>query len=187
MSGKLPTTCARTGLQVDDLDPRLLPGLLRHVGDVLRRRRIARRHDELVALRQEAHVGAVLVHDREALAAVLLRPGFVDEDDARVEEAADAGDLGVDRVRDDVADPAPEVRIGEVLLPGDLLAGIDVPEPELGLEPARGVAGDAARSRAPGRRPRARPRSAARCRRPAARESAPCRRARNSPSAAGCS
>ena len=62
----------------------------------------------------------------------------------RVEEALVAGEARVDRVRDDVGDAAPVVRVGEVLLAGELLAGEHVPQAELGLEPAGRVAGDAA-------------------------------------------
>ena len=64
----------------------------RHIGDVQRGGREARRDDELVAARQIADIGAVLIHHGEALAALLLGAGLVDEDDARVEESLLAGD-----------------------------------------------------------------------------------------------
>jgi hypothetical protein len=96
-------------------------------------------------LRQVAHVGAVLVHDGKPLAAVLLGAGFVHEHDARVEEAAEARDLRIDRIGDDVADAAPEIAVGHVLLAGDLLARIDVPQAELRLEASGRIAGDAPR------------------------------------------
>ena len=143
--GEVAEHLARAGLQVDHLNARLLPLGLRHVGDVLRRRRIARRHDGGIALRQVAHIGAVLIHDREPLAAVLLRSRFIDEHHARVEEAAEARHLGIDRIGNDVADAAPEIGIRHVLLAGELLARLDVPQAELGAKPARRIARDAAR------------------------------------------
>jgi hypothetical protein len=51
----------------------------------------------------------------------------------------------VDLVRDDVRDPAPVFRRGEILLAGELLAGVDVPEAELGLEAAVALPGHASR------------------------------------------
>ena len=77
---------ALAGLDVEQIDPRLVVDE-RHVGDFLRRRREPRRQHEIAAARQDAHVGAVLVHDGEPLDALLLRPGFVDEHDAAVEIA----------------------------------------------------------------------------------------------------
>ena len=50
--------------------------------------REARRDDEIVAARQIADIGAVLVHDGQALDAPLLRSRLVDEDDARIEKPA---------------------------------------------------------------------------------------------------
>ena len=72
-----------------------------------------------------------------------LGPELVDEHDARVEIALLAGDALIDRVGDDVADAPRILRLGEELLAGELLAGIGVPQPELGLEPAV-LAADAA-------------------------------------------
>ena len=89
------------------------------------------------------HVGAVLVHDGEPLDAAFRRPGFVDEHDAGVEITLFAGEPFVDGVRDDVGDAAPIVGRGEILLAGELLAGEHVPEPELGLQAAVALAGDA--------------------------------------------
>ena len=137
------------------------PDCLRHVGDVLRRRRIPGRHDQVVALRQEPHIGAVLVHDGEPLAPVLLRTGLVDEHHAGVEETAEAGDLGVDGIGNDMADAAPEIRVREVLLPDALLARGDVPQPEFRLQPPGSVTGDAAcdKSLGPSGAPRLKARS----------------------------
>jgi hypothetical protein len=53
-------------------------------------------------------------------------PDF-DEHHARVEEAAEARHLGIDRIGNDVADAAPEIGIRHVLLTGELLARLDVP------------------------------------------------------------
>ncbi len=65
-----------------------------------------------------------------------LGPELVDEHDARVEIAFLAGDALIDRVGDDMADAPRVLGLAEELLAGELLAGIDVPQPELGLEPA---------------------------------------------------
>ena len=62
----------------------------------LRRRREARREHQVAPVGEEAVVGAVLIHDGEALDPVLARPGFGDVDDARVEIAVFAGDALVD-------------------------------------------------------------------------------------------
>ncbi len=90
------------------------------------------------------HVGAVLVHDGEALDPLLLGAGLVDEDDAGVEIALLAGEPLIDGVGDDVGDAAPVLRLGEILLADQLLAGEHVPQPELGLHPAVRLAGHAA-------------------------------------------
>ncbi len=77
------------------------------------------------------------------LTRLLLGPGLVDEDDAGVEIALLAGEPLIDRVGDDVGDAAPVVGLGEELLAGELLAGEHVPQPELDLEAAVGLARDA--------------------------------------------
>ncbi|MDF2813752.1 MAG: hypothetical protein K0S56_4783 [Microvirga sp.] len=94
-------------------------------------------------MRQEPHIGAVLVHDGEPLAAIFLGAGFIHEHHPRVEEAAEPSDLGIDRVRNDVADAAPEIRIGRVLLTGQLLARLHVPQAEFCLEPTGRITRDA--------------------------------------------
>ncbi len=66
MPGKLPTSSRWPVSILQQVDARLA-ALIGHVGDFLRRRREARRQHEVAAIGQEAHVGAVLIHDREAL------------------------------------------------------------------------------------------------------------------------
>ena len=103
-----------------------------HIGDLLRGGREARRHHEIVAAREIAHVAAVHVHDREPLAPLLGRAGLVDEDDMGVEKALLAGDLREDRVADEMGDAPAVGGVGHIVLAGDLLAGRDVPQPEVG-------------------------------------------------------
>ncbi len=95
---------------------------------------------------QIVHVGTVLVHHRQPLDAPLRRSALVDEHDAAVEIALFAGQALVDLVRDDVRDAPPVFGRGEILLAGELLAGDDVPQPELRLQPpvalARHAPGD---------------------------------------------
>ena len=115
MPGKLPTVSRWPVSMFMQIDARVaLP--VGHVGDGVGRRREARREHEVVAAREIAHVGAVLIHEREPLDAAILRPGLVDEDDAAVEIALLAGDPLVDGVRDDVGDAPPVVGRGGVLL-----------------------------------------------------------------------
>ncbi len=71
---------------------------------------------------------AVLIHDGEALLALVLRPALRDVDDAGVEIAVLAGDALVDLVGDLVRDAAPIVGGGGVLEAGHLLAAEHVPE-----------------------------------------------------------
>ena len=147
---KIADDFALAGFDVEEIDARIaLPE--RHIGDFLRRGREARRQHEIVAARQVAHARAVLIHDREALDAALLRPGFVDEHDAGVEIALLAGEPFVDRVRDDVADAPPIVGRREILLAGLLLAAEHVPQPELGFQSAVVLAREAAGRPAPAR------------------------------------
>ena len=143
MPAKLPTISRWPVSMLSRNDARIALAE-RHVGDFLRRRREPRRQHQVVAARQIAHVGAVLVHDGEPLDAAVLRTGLVDEHHAAVEIALLAGQPLVDRVGDDVGDAAPVVGGGEVLLAGELLGLEHVPQPEFGLEPAVGLARDAA-------------------------------------------
>ncbi len=114
-----------------------------HVGDFLAVRAEARGEHELLAAREVAHIGAVLIHDGETLDAALLGSGLVDEHDARIEIALLAGEPLVDRVGDEVGDAAPVVGLGEELGAGELLAGEHVPQPEFDLEAAVGLTRDA--------------------------------------------
>ena len=118
--GEIADHLALVGLDVEQIDPRLIVDE-GHVGDFLRRRREPRRQHEIAAAGQDAHVGAVLVHDGEPLDPLLLRTGFVDEHHAAVEIAGVAGQALIDRVRDDMRDPAPDVGRGEILRAGELL------------------------------------------------------------------
>ena len=97
-----------------------------------------------LAVRQIADAGAVLVHDRQALLALVLRAGFVDEDDARIEIALLAGQALVDGVGDDVGDAARVRLVGEELHADQLLAGKCVPQAELGAQTSVALLRDAA-------------------------------------------
>ena len=108
-AGEIADGLALAGLDVEQIDPRLsLP--VGHVGDFLRRRREARREHKIVAAREIAHIGAVLIHDRETLRAPVAGAGLVDEDDAGVEIAHLAGEALVDLVGDDVGEAPVVVR-----------------------------------------------------------------------------
>jgi hypothetical protein len=139
MQGKLPTL---PGLDVEQVDPRIALAEL-HIGDFLGRRREPRRQHQIGALGQVPHIGTVLIHQRQPLDPTPLRAGLVDEHHAAVEITLLAGQTFVDLVGDDVRDPAPVFRRGEILLAGELLAGVDVPQAELGLEPAVALPGHA--------------------------------------------
>ena len=89
----------------------------------------ARRQHQLAALGQEPQIGAVLVHDRQALDPFVLRAGLVDEDNPAIEIAFLAGQALVDRIGDDVREPARRVRRNEELLARDLPGGENVPKP----------------------------------------------------------
>ena len=134
---------ALAGLDVEQIDARHAVGE-GHVGDLLRRRREPRRQHQVAAAGQDAHVGAILIHDGEPFDALLLRPALVDEHHAAVEVAGLAGEPLIDRIRDDVRDPPPDVGRGEILRAGELLVGGDVPQPEFRFQPAVALPGDAA-------------------------------------------
>ena len=141
-AGKVADDLALTGLDVEQINARVALAV-GHVGDLLGRRRKARREHEFIAAGEIAHVGAVLIHDGEPLDAPLLRAGLVHEHDAAVEIAFLAGQPFVNGIRNDVRDAAPIVRRGEILLAGELLSGQHVPKTEFGLQPPVGLAGDA--------------------------------------------
>ena len=142
-AGKIADQFALPGLDLQEIDPRLA-AFIGHVGDFLPVRRETRRQHDRLAVREIAHVGAVLVHDGEALLARVLGAGFVDEDDARVEIALLAGQPLVDGVGDDVGDAPLIGVIGEELLARHLLAGESIPQPVLGADAAVGLLADAA-------------------------------------------
>ena len=134
MPGKLPRQVALAGVQVHEEHARLVAGVL-HVGDILGRGAEARGEHQLAPLAQQPHVGAVLVHHGQPLAAALLRAGLVDEDDLRVEIALLAGEALVDLVGDEMPQPAPLLRGDDESLRGELTACEHVPEAELADHP----------------------------------------------------
>ena len=105
-AGEIADELALARLQVHEEHARLVAGVL-HVGDFLRGRAEARGEHQLAPLAQQPHVGAVLVHDGEALVAAVLGAGLVDEHDLRVEVALLAGKPLIDLVGDQVPEPAP--------------------------------------------------------------------------------
>src|SRR5207302_746786 len=107
-----------------------------HVSDGIGRGREARREHEVIAPREITYIRAILIHERQALDAPLLWPGFVDEHDATVEIAFVSGEPLIDRVRDDMGDATPVVGRRRVLLAMELLAGKYIPQPKLRLQPA---------------------------------------------------
>ena len=104
----------------------------RHIGDLLGRRREARRDDKVVAAGEIVDVAAVHIHDGEALAALFGRSRLVDEGDMGIEEALFAGDAGEDRIGDQMRDAARIGGFGRILRPRDLLPGRRVPQAEVG-------------------------------------------------------
>ena len=143
MPGKLPTT-SRCPVSMFKQQHFRVGRAKRHIGHVLRRRRKPWRHDEIIASGHIAQIGAVLIHDREALAAVLGRARLVDKSNPRIEKALLAGNPRKDRIRDNMGNPARVVGIRHILAPGDLRARRHVPQPELGLQPPVGGAAGAA-------------------------------------------
>ena len=101
-------------LDIVKVNPRLVAGI-GDVGDLLRCRVEARRQHQVLAVGELADVEPVLVHDGEALDALVLRPALLDEHDAGVEIAVLAGQRLVDRIRDHVAHAAPVLRRGDEL------------------------------------------------------------------------
>ncbi len=135
MLGKLPSISWRPDFEIEQINPR--PRVdVGHVGDHLRRRIEARRQHQIIALRQEHRIGAVLVHDGQALAAVELGPRLRDEHDACVEIAFFAGDALIDRVRHQMRDTPPIIRRGGILQPDHLCFAENIPQAEIDLEPA---------------------------------------------------
>ena len=81
-------------------------------------------------------IGAVLIHDRQPLDAVGVRPGLGDIDDLGVEVRRLAGDPLVDRIGDLMGHAPPVVRAGGKAQAAHLHAGEHVPQPELDVEHA---------------------------------------------------
>ncbi len=126
------------GLDVEEINLARLVVEEGHVGDLLLRRREARRQRLVVeAVGQEHRAGAVLIHDHQALVAFFLRTRLVNVDDAGVEIALLAGQRFVDEIGDLVRGAAPVVGRR---LEGDgaeLFVRVDVPNSALRLRFAR--------------------------------------------------
>ena len=167
------------GVDVEEIDGRPRRPE-RHVGDLLAVRREPRGEHQRRAVGQVAGVGAVLVHDLQAAHRLGLGSALGDEDHAGVEIALLAGQLLIDRVGDLVRDAAPVGGGGGELRADQRLAGVDVPQAEIGAEaPVRWSR--RGRPPAPGRRRPSSRRSSA-----GPRRSRPCgrvagSRGRNSP------
>ena len=142
-AGEVADDLALAGLDVEQEHPRIALAV-RHVGDFLGRRIEPRGEHQVLAAREIAGAGAVLIHDGEPFDAPLLRAGLVDEHHAGVEIALLAGQALVNRVRDDVGDAPRLVGRAEILLTDQLLTGEHIPEAELGLEPPVALPGEAA-------------------------------------------
>ena len=106
---------ALAGVQAHQEHARLLAGVLQE-GDFLGGGAEPRGQHQLAALAQQAHVGAVLVHEGQPLAAPVLGARLVDEGDLGVEVAPLAGQALVDLVGGAVGKAAPLVGVrGEAL------------------------------------------------------------------------
>src|SRR5260221_9370 len=116
----------------NDPDPRLVKAMM------------SPRGDQTGVAGEIAHIGAGLIHDGEALDAALLRPGFVDEDDTRIEITFLAGDALVDLVGNDVGDAPHVVGLAKELLAVEIVSGEYVPQPVFDLVAAVLSAADAA-------------------------------------------
>ncbi len=110
-AGEIAEHLALAGIHVHEEHARLLARVLQ-IGDLLGGGAEARGQHQLAALAQKADVGAVLVHDGEALAAAVLGAGLVDEGDLRVEVAPLAREALVDLVGDAMRETAPVVGVG---------------------------------------------------------------------------
>ena len=117
-AGEIADDLALAGLDIEQIDPGVALAEL-HIGDFLGRGREPRRQHEVGAARKIAHIGAVLVHQRQPLDAPLLRPALVDEHHAAVEVALLSGQPLVDLVGNDVRDAPPVFRRGKIVLAGE--------------------------------------------------------------------
>ena len=149
-AGEIADDLALPGLDVEQIDPRIALAEF-HIGDFLGRRREPRRQHQIGAARQIAHIGAVLIHQRQPLDAAFRRAAFVDEHHAAVEIALLAGQALIDLVGNDVRDPPPVFRRGEILLAGRVAGRWR--RPTAGIRPsgARRPAASCGRSPAPAR------------------------------------
>ena len=133
-AGEVAEQFLAAGLDIEEIDARLA-AFIRHIGDFLRRGGEARGQHSGAAGGEVLLVGAVRIHDGQALDARGLRAGFGDIDDAGVEIGVFAGQAGIDRVGDLVGDAAPVLGRGREAAAGlavdaHQLAAIDVPEAE---------------------------------------------------------
>ena len=134
-AGEIAEHLLSAGVDVVEIDPRAVADVGQE-GDLLLGGREARRQHEVSLARQEAVVGAVLVHDRQSFDPAVGGPRFRYVDHARVEIAAFPGEPLVDLVGDPVGDHAPVGRRGAVAGADQLLLGEDIPQPELHGKPA---------------------------------------------------
>ena len=95
---------------------------------------------QLGAVGQELVIGAVLIHDREPLHPIGRRAALGDIHDPGIEVARLPGDPFVHRIRDLMGHAPPVVRGRGEAQPAQLDAGEHVPEPELHLQLAAGIA-----------------------------------------------
>src|SRR4029453_2529834 len=94
--------------------------------------------------RQIAHPCTVLIHDGKTLHPPVFRTCFVHEHDPTVEISSLAGEALINRIRNNVCDTSPIVGRRKVLLAVELLAGENIPETKLRLQPSVALASDAA-------------------------------------------
>ena len=120
-AGKIPDDFALSGLKVHDENARLLT-CVRHVDDFLIGRRKARCQHQVLALAEQTHIGAVLIHDGETLDAFFFRSRLIDVDDASVEIALFTRQTLINLIRDQVAETPPILRCRCEALPRKLLA-----------------------------------------------------------------
>ncbi len=141
-AGKIADDFAFAGLDSVQVDARVALAEF-HVGDQLLVAcgREPRRQHQIGALGQVTHIEAILIHQRQALDAPLLGSGLIDEHHAAVEIALLAGQALVDLVGNDVCNPPRVFRRREVLLAGELLARVHIPETEFRLQTSIGLEG----------------------------------------------
>ena len=109
--GKIAQHLLLAGFDVEQIHARLGADI-RHVSDHLGGGIEARRQHHVIAASEEVRVGAVFIHDRQALDAFDGGAGFGNEDDAGVEIAFFAGDALIDGVRYHMGNTAPAFRLG---------------------------------------------------------------------------